>query len=90
MIVAGLCFAADALAAILTNASMGRLWRAVMFVVMAAFGVAHVNAERVRRRTRERVAAGHCPACGYDLRATPGRCPECGAPPAAHSRTDMP
>jgi hypothetical protein len=29
-------------------------------------------------RARRRIKSGRCPACGYDLRATPGRCPECG------------
>jgi hypothetical protein len=34
---------------------------------------------RSAARRRRRRKSGHCPDCGYDVRATPGRCPECGA-----------
>jgi TM2 domain-containing membrane protein YozV len=48
-----------------------------LFAALAAItGVLWPSAEE------EDVRRGLCPACGYDLRATPDRCPECGAIPA--------
>jgi hypothetical protein len=40
-----------------------------------------------RRRAAKRLVQGLCPACGYDLRATPERCPECGAVPKKAATT---
>jgi len=60
------------------------MWHARVPYWFLSLLLALLPAYCVRRwlRARRRRAAGQCPICGYDLRATRDRCPECGAVPA--------
>ena len=64
----------------------GPLWRVSVDFPIVVFVISFPLLLWIARRvfgqmvTLRRRAAG-CPACGYDVSATPDRCPECGAVP---------
>jgi hypothetical protein len=52
------------------------MWLVALVTALPPLSVVVLRARRARRG-----ALGLCPACGYDLRATPTKCPECGHVP---------
>jgi hypothetical protein len=52
---------------------------APFWAILVISAVLPTTAARRLVKKRRRLANGHCPCCGYDMRATPDRCPECGA-----------
>ena len=54
-------------------------FRIPFWLLTAAFLASPMIAYVQHRKRRKRRTQGLCPACGYDVRATPTVCPECGA-----------
>jgi hypothetical protein len=60
----------------------------VLAIVMCPLPLLAWARHRGRYRQRQRVSAGQCAACGYDVRSSTERCPECGTErPVAHRAT---
>jgi hypothetical protein len=60
-----------------------RTWTVPFWFVLLLFAALPARSVLVlthHRRTRQRLVAGLCPTCGYDLRGSTERCPECGTP----------
>ena len=60
------------------NQTGGPYLVAIVFAMLMTSLLAAANEHALKKRMRHRLAAGLCPACGYDLRASTERCPECG------------
>jgi hypothetical protein len=58
----------------------GDRWCAMPLAAVPALAMAPLWVRRLRHDRRgHRIRRGLCPACGYDVRATPAQCPGCGA-----------
>ena len=64
---------------------LGAVVFGIIALALVVGGLAELRARWRRTKPEDagewpHVPAPHCPACGYNLRASPDRCPECGTP----------